>query len=108
MWRVILGRLHTHLEQHYSIVLPEEFRFSDSMTVNRLDAILAFKSDPYLDELRGALERLEMGTFGICLGCKEQIPDLQMDLDPLRRLCASCERTFGRVSMKYKGVAVPA
>jgi RNA polymerase-binding transcription factor DksA len=103
MWRVILGQLHTHLEEHYSIVLPEEIQSDDPVSLHQLDAILSFKSDPRLDELRGALDRVKNGTFGFCLGCKEEIQDELMDVDPLRRLCVRCEEVYSQVSLVYEG-----
>lgn len=59
-----------------------------------IDGILAFKSDSRLDELRGALERLENGTYGTCIGCKRQIRQADLDKDLTRRVCDRCEREF--------------
>jgi RNA polymerase-binding transcription factor DksA len=108
MRQVILGRLYTHLDEYYSISLSEEFPTEDRVSLNQIDAILAFKSDPQLDELRAAFERLEEGTFGLCLSCKEQIDDNLMDDDPTRRMCERCERVYSHVVLKQQASAIPA
>ena len=107
MRQVVLDKLYTHLDECYSISLSEEFSAEDYVSLNQIDAILAFRSDSQLDELRAALERLEEGTFGICLSCKEQIGDNLMDADPTRRMCERCERVYSHVVLKYQGSAIP-
>lgn len=105
--QVILGRLYTHLKESYSISLSEEFLTQDQVSLHQVDAILAFKSDPELDELHAALERLEDGTYGFCLGCKEEINGELMDVDPTLRFCERCERVYGHVFLQHEGSAVP-
>lgn len=105
--QIILGRLYTHLEAYYSISLSEEFPSKDQVSLHQIDAVLAFKSDPQLDDLRAALERLEEGAFGLCLSCKEQIGEALMNADPTRRMCERCERLYSRVVLKYQGSALP-
>jgi RNA polymerase-binding transcription factor DksA len=111
MRQVILGKLYTHLEECYSISLSdnlsEGFPTEDRVSLNQIDAILAFKSDPQLDELHAAFERLEEGTFGLCLSCKKQIDDNLMDADPTRRMCARCERVYSHIVLKYADSAIP-
>jgi len=107
MRQVILGRLYTHLKESYSISLSEEFLTQDQVSLHQIDAMLAFKSDPQLDELRAALERLEDGSYGFCLGCKEKIDDELMDADPTLRFCERCESVYSHVVLKYEGSSVP-
>lgn len=111
MRQVILGRLYTHLDECYSINLSDnlskEISSEDHVSLNQIDAILAFKSDPQLDDLRAAFERLEEGTFGLCLSCKEQIDDNLMDADPTRRMCERCERLYSHVVLKYEDSVIP-
>jgi RNA polymerase-binding transcription factor DksA len=107
MQRVILTRLYKHLRASYAISLMDELPFRDHVSLQRIDAMLAFKSDPQLDELRAALARIEEGTFGICLGCKEEIRGELMDMDPTRRLCDDCTREYSHVGRAYHGTALP-
>lgn len=106
MRHAILEKLRTHLQEHYSSNLAEAI--NDGTSLHQLDALLAFKSEPYLDELRAAYERLEEGTFGVCLSCKQRIAGELMDADPTRRMCERCERLFSRVAVRYDGFIVPA
>lgn len=106
--RVILSKVYTHLKEHYSISLPDDFSLENRISLHQLDAILAFKSDAHLDELRAAFERLEEGTFGFCLSCKDRIDDDLIDADPTRRMCRRCERAYSHVEARHEGVALPA
>lgn len=92
MRRAILGRLYEHLQTHYSIEWSRETFLSDQISLHEIDATLAFKSDPLIDDLRGALDRLDAGTYGSCISCKGDIPQNLLDSDPTRRFCATCER----------------
>lgn len=91
MRRAILGRLYEHLQAHYSIDWSRETFLSDQLSLHQIDATLAFKSDPLIDELRGALDRLNEGNYGLCISCKGDIPQNLLDTDPTRRFCGACE-----------------
>ncbi len=107
MRRFILDKLRTHLQEHYSINLQESLASEDRFSLHQLDALLAFKSDPYLDELHAAFERLEEGTFGHCLGCKQQIATELIGADPTRRMCERCEQVYSRVVRVHEGSLLP-
>ena len=102
----ILVRLYTHLREQYTISLPEFSPLEERISIHQLDAMLAFKSDPRLEELRAALDRLRDGTFGLCLGCKEEIDDDALDIDPARRMCSRCERVYSHVAPRYIPISV--
>ena len=104
--RSILRRLYSHLEEHYAITIPDSSLNKDSLSLHQLDALLAFKSDPHLDDLRAALDRLEEGTFGVCLSCKVQIEEGLMDIDPTRRMCDRCERVYSRVTRRRENLTL--
>ena len=94
MRRRILQSLFDHLELNYGLEHIRESLINGQFTDREIDAVLAFKSDSRLDELRGALARLENGTYGICIGCKKMITQQSLDIDLTRRLCSDCERQF--------------
>ena len=96
MRRVILSRLFENLQEHYELDYPREWFVDGKLSLHEIDAILAFKSETSLDELRQALDRLEDGTFGICLSCKGEISQHSLDLDPVQRICADCEKQLTR------------
>jgi RNA polymerase-binding transcription factor DksA len=45
-----------------------------------------------LDEIQGALERLEVGTFGRCDGCEKSITKARLQALPYTRYCIECAR----------------
>ncbi len=94
MRRLILSRLYDHLHDQYADLYPREMFLNGELSLHQLDAILAFKNDPVLEELRSALKRLDQGTFGICLGCKRPISQDVLDKDPTQRICSMCEQQF--------------
>jgi len=96
MRRAILTALYAHLQDAYGLEITEESFVQGQMSLQDIDALLAFKSDPRIDDLRGALERLERGTFGQCLACKGHIDQELLDTDPTQRLCSACERLYSQ------------
>ena len=54
--------------------------------------------------LRGALQRLQDGTFGICLACEEQISVKRLRAVPWAELCLECQE---RSDMAARGVLSP-
>jgi RNA polymerase-binding transcription factor DksA len=102
----ILRKLYSHLEEHYALSISESTFREGSLTIHQLDALLAFKSDPLLDELRSALNRLEEGTFGVCLSCKDRIDEDLMDADPTRRMCKRCESVYSHAARRRESLTL--
>lgn len=54
-----------------------------------------------LREISAALERIELGSYGICIQCGEPIPFLRLQAYPTANRCTACqlvhERTFNSV-----------
>ena len=44
-----------------------------------------------IQEIEGALERLEQGSFGCCEGCRSPIPQERLEALPSARLCRDCK-----------------
>lgn len=95
--RAVLVRLYDHLQDAYGLDSPRESFVRGQLTLHQIDALLAFKSDPRIDELRGALERLEQGSFGICIACKGEISQDLLEVDPAVRLCERCDRLYSQM-----------
>jgi hypothetical protein len=98
--RVILSRLYDHLLEQYFVPWPREPFIRGTVTEHEVDAVLAFRSDEFLDELRTALDRLNRGTYGICISCKGRIPVEALVLNPAQRLCAACEEYLAHAGMQ--------
>jgi hypothetical protein len=97
--RMILGRLYDHLCSEYSFAWPRELFVDADLSLHDIDATLAFKSDIFIEELRIALDRIDEGTFGACLRCREDIPLALLWADPSRRFCSVCEQECSHISV---------
>ena len=101
MRRVMLSRLYRHLQQQYDFNRSRDAFLDGTLTDHELDAILAFKSDQWLSELRNALNRISDGTYGVCISCKRRIPQRMLDVDPILRLCGECEQEMSHIKRQY-------
>ena len=45
-----------------------------------------------LQEIEEALERLEVGTYGMCIRCGSDIPAERLELRPMAATCVPCAR----------------
>lgn len=100
--RMVLSKLYDYLTEQYTMIYSREMFVEGSLALGQIDALLAFKSDPYLEELRRALDRVADGSYGFCLRCKKSIQRGALEIDPVRRLCATCEWDFNHA--EYHGV----
>ncbi len=98
MRRLVLSRLYDYLQDQYTVLYPRDMFINGELSIHDIDALLAFKSDVQLEELRHALDRLENGTFGVCISCKSSINQDVLDGDPTQRICSSCEQKFVHVT----------
>jgi RNA polymerase-binding transcription factor DksA len=99
MRRAILVRLYDHLQDAYELEFSRESFVNGQLPLREIDALLSFKSDPRIEELRGALDRLEQGTFGTCIACKHDIDSELLEVDPAMRLCEQCERLYSHMRL---------
>lgn len=61
---------------------------SVSLSLNRLDYM-------QLRLIEAALDRLNAGDFGTCLGCEEPIPRKRLQALPWARYCVGCQESIG-------------
>ena len=54
------------------------------------------RSTSRLRDVRGALLRLDAGTFGICAGCEEEIMPKRLGAVPWASLCIICQEAADR------------
>ena len=50
-----------------------------------------------LKEVQAALNRIEEGTFGVCLRCEEDIPEKRLKALPWAAYCVGCQETVDRL-----------
>ncbi len=98
----ILCRLFEHLQETYGIDWSKEVFVDGQLSLHQIDALLAFKHDGVIDELRSALQRLDEGTYGVCIRCKRLISGDLLAQDPTRRICARCEGAFNLPAPQHR------
>lgn len=92
----IFANLIDHLKAIYHIEWPRKMFGNGEISKHDVDALVAFKSDPQLDELHAAFIRVENQKFGVCIRCTQDIDQHLLDEDPTRRLCVECEKEVSR------------
>ena len=81
--------LRQRVEREIRGILRDEYGLNvDADTPVRY--YLDFKTNRRLLEFRDALERIERGTFGICMICGASISYSRLAESPVARLCDSC------------------
>ena len=96
--RVLLTRKHEIEEApERSTVVDETMRTGDwvdhSSQENDLHINLALKQTDtkLVRAIDEALQRVDGGTFGICMDCEEIIPQARLDAVPWTRVCVNCK-----------------
>jgi RNA polymerase-binding protein DksA len=57
-----------------------------------LDYTLEENSEHVLADINAALERIEAGTYGICMNCGKPIGEERLEARPWATLCIDCQR----------------
>ena len=59
-----------------------------SLRLNSLDYV-------QLRLIEEALDRIQAGDYGVCLGCEEEIPPKRLHALPWAKYCVTCQQTVG-------------
>lgn len=62
--------------------------------LSEINTTLVENEQYIVDEARGALQRIEAGTYGVCEACGQEIPRERLDAIPYTRFCASCAEKY--------------
>jgi RNA polymerase-binding protein DksA len=91
-----------HLHEANSSSLEEETEeetydnhLADSATATldrEIDYTLEENSEHVLRDIEGALERIEEGTYGICVNCGKPIAEERLSAIPWAMYCIDCKR----------------
>ncbi len=74
------------------VQFDEESGEGDSMNVEReRDLVLSAQAMSSVDEIDQALEKMKIGTYGVCERCHEAIPKERMRALPYAALCVRCK-----------------
>lgn len=61
---------------------------------SRLDASLAARKIREHTAIRQAIDRIDDGEYGICLGCHDMIPARRLNTIPWAALCVDCQQEW--------------
>ncbi|HET9596117.1 MAG TPA: TraR/DksA C4-type zinc finger protein [Anaeromyxobacteraceae bacterium] len=64
---------------------------------------LADRERQLVPKIRIALQRIEEGTFGLCISCGEPIPMARLRARPVTDLCIECKREAERSEARPNG-----
>jgi DnaK suppressor protein len=74
------------------VQFDEESGQGDSMNVEReRDLALSAQALAAVEEIDRALEKLDLGTYGVCEKCSENIPKERLKALPYAALCVTCK-----------------
>ena len=57
-------------------------------------------------QLRSAIDRIEDGTYGICLECEEEIAPRRLRAIPWAQRCIQCQEAADRSARRERGVII--
>ena len=58
-----------------------------------VDSVIVDSEANLLEKIEHALQRVADGSYGICEGCKQEIPAARLDAKPSVSLCISCQES---------------
>ncbi len=90
-FRQTLGEVLTELKIRNAIKQPTATPDSIFEAI-RQARILECKSSASVTQIRAALERMNLGRFGLCVRCGRKIPASQLESNPLVEACDSCAK----------------
>jgi DnaK suppressor protein len=83
------GRLRENLKERPTEGVDDEEAASASVCVHTASREVSFLSD-MAQKVDAALQALEDGTYGICVGCDTEIPEARLQALPYAQKCLSC------------------
>ena len=94
-----LKKVHQALEQEFAksgdtVILDQSSvgRLSrmDAMQNQKMALEASRRREMHADGIEGGLRRIELGSFGHCFYCEEEIPFPRLEADPTNTCCLKC------------------
>ena len=79
-----LSRMPIHMADQGTDAFEQEFNLS-----------LMEHDGTVLDQIEGALERIEEGAYGVCIDCESKIPKTRLNVLPFTPHCVKCADKSG-------------
>jgi len=61
---------------------------------HEVELCMLSKESDVVEQIDEAIERIEAGEFGTCLGCESEIPSERLNVLPHTRFCVTCQEKF--------------
>ena len=114
--RIILDKKAEFLEalgsNRQELAEPEDRLGADADKIAHDEFVLLRVNQSLYSQLRqveDALERLELGEYGCCLGCGTAIPPKRLEAVPWARFCITChENSSGFLAAETAGIGKEA
>jgi len=91
-WHKTLRDVITDLRIHW-VDIKSDVKSDKLISVIHSSRILDFITDKPLIEIRNAINRINQGTFGICVGCRNEIQADLLETKPTITICSKCATT---------------
>jgi|SRR5438067_3202921 len=86
-----------HAQTHY--LAQAERICEEDQAQNSLDEAVSLRLNGYeymqLRQIQEALDRLQLGDYGSCLSCEEEIPPKRLQALPWAKYCVKCQEKIG-------------
>ncbi|MDQ2069023.1 TraR/DksA family transcriptional regulator [Natronospira bacteriovora] len=95
---VVVDAIRQHLDdagrEHRAGGLPDVMDTKDSAfrdTMNTIRQAGLIREAEELEDIRGALARIDAGRYGVCIVCGEHIPEARLKAWPTAKRCRPCQ-----------------
>ncbi|GAB4168206.1 MAG: hypothetical protein Kow00108_01170 [Calditrichia bacterium] len=93
----------TALETNYREASGDHAGYTSHMADQGTDAmerekafLFLSREEKFLRQIEGALQRIELGEYGICRVCGEEIDVKRLEAVPTTRICVDCKQKESR------------
>lgn len=76
----------------------DEIDVASAVVDSRLMDSLGAQNSNRLQMINNALDRIKQGNYGICLKCKQEIPQERLEAIPYAFMCISCQSQSERMN----------
>ena len=95
----LTARMHSRIgEVHIDREPDDEAALASDSTTKDMVAATLERERRTVQEIEGALKRLESGEYGLCASCDKPIPDARLKALPCARVCVRCAEQGSRSS----------
>ena len=95
----LTARINSRIgEVHIDREPDDEAALASNSTTKDMVAATLERERRTVQEIEGALKRIESGEYGLCASCDKPIPDARLKALPCARVCVRCAEQGSRSS----------